>query len=59
MYHEPHKEFRLRAFYPNYFAIRQILDEDIDHGIAYDSTGFPRPELEYINPKDHKVRYYH
>jgi hypothetical protein len=55
MYCKLYKEFHLRAFYPNYFAIRQILEEASDHGIAPDFTGFPKPELEYTGPAEHKV----
>jgi hypothetical protein len=55
MYNDPYQEFHLRAFYPNYFAIRQILDEVYNHRVVSDHTGFPRPELEYIDPSDHTV----
>jgi len=55
MYQKQYKEFRLRAFYPNYFAIRQTLDEGFTLGPEADPTVFPRSELEYKNLADGKV----
>jgi len=53
---EPYKEFHLRAFYPNYFILRQTLDERSGHDAASDYTAFPQPELEYEDPADHTNR---
>ena len=50
---KPYKEFRLRAFYPNYFMIQQVLDEQPDNISPVDNSGFPLPELEYKDPVDH------
>lgn len=56
-------EFRLRAFFPNYFTIKQVLaehdaDQNAGDHTGYqhpgDHAGFPDPELEYIDPADQK-----
>jgi phosphoenolpyruvate synthase/pyruvate phosphate dikinase len=53
MSREEIKEFRLRAFYPNYFALKQILSElSGKKKLLTDPTLFPLPELEYKNPED-------
>ena len=39
--------FRLRAFYPNYFTIRQLLAEQDASQTPFDHSVFPAPELEY------------
>ena len=49
---EPKIEFRLRAYYPNYFSIQQILSHPFDEGLADGSSGFLLPELEFKNPGD-------
>jgi phosphoenolpyruvate synthase/pyruvate phosphate dikinase len=51
----PYKEFRLRAFYPNYFGIQQVLAGQADHDPQADHSFFPSPELEYVDPVDHSV----
>lgn len=53
MSREEIKEYRLRAFYPNYFALKQILSElSGKKKVVTDTTLFPLPELEYKNPED-------
>jgi len=46
---EPKVEFRLRAYYPNYFSIQQILSHPFDEYISDGSSGFLLPEFEYLN----------
>ncbi len=48
-------EFRLRAFFPNYFAIQQVLAEHTSKQHTGEHSGFPQPELEYINPADRQL----
>jgi phosphoenolpyruvate synthase/pyruvate phosphate dikinase len=49
---EPTIEFRLRAYYPNFYSIRQILSHPFDKGFGEGSAGFLSPELEFKNPGD-------
>ena len=46
------KEFCLRAFYPNYFALQQVLSESSDKKPEGKELMFPIPEFEYKNPED-------
>ncbi|MCX6249436.1 MAG: hypothetical protein NTX61_01670 [Bacteroidetes bacterium] len=46
----PVNEFRLRAYYPNYFSIRQVLVNPFDRIAEEGKTGFLLPELEYKKP---------
>lgn len=43
-------EFRLRAYYPNYYSIQQVLSPPFDEGLAEGTPGFLMPELEFKNP---------
>ena len=50
MSRKTHIEFRLRAFYPNYYSIQQVLSHPFDEGLAEGSPGFLMPELEFNTP---------
>ncbi len=55
----PINEFRLRAFYPNYYALKQVLSGSSDKVKSVADSIFPSPELEYRDPEDqsfHKLR---
>ena len=43
-------EFRLRAYYPNYYSIQQVLSNPFDEDLAEGSPGFLMPELEFKAP---------
>jgi hypothetical protein len=47
---EQHREFRLRAFYPNYFGLQQLLSGAGGLEKPASDPGFPEPELEFRNP---------
>ncbi|MCX6245052.1 MAG: hypothetical protein NTU98_10145, partial [Bacteroidetes bacterium] len=53
---EPQREFRLRAFYPNYISLQQLLAGPSGHKPSSPDPGFPKPELEYRNPGDPDFR---
>ncbi len=40
-------EFRLRAYYPNYYSRQQLLSHPLDDGMMGSSPGFLMPELEF------------
>jgi phosphoenolpyruvate synthase/pyruvate phosphate dikinase len=46
-------EFRLRAYFPNFYSIRQILSHPFNEGFEDGSSGFLSPELEFKNAGDH------
>jgi hypothetical protein len=50
MIREPQTEFRLRAFYPNFYALKQILAESNEQKKS--DSGFPNPEIEIKKPGD-------
>lgn len=52
---EPFKEFRLRDFYPNYRTICQVLAEGATPLLPTETSGFPLPELEYVDPADRSI----
>ncbi len=41
-------EYRLRAYYPNQFFIRQVLSHPFERNPSPDVSGFLMPELEYL-----------
>ena len=49
MSRKPKTEFRLRAYYPNYYSIQQVLSKPFDEGLMEGSPGFLMPELEFKN----------
>ncbi len=52
MHKEPVAAYRLRAFYPNYFAVRQVLGEEPLPVAPEGSIPFPEAELEFTDPVD-------
>jgi len=51
MSRETNTEFRLRAYYPNYYSIQQLLLHPFDDGLTKSSSGFLMPEMEFKNPQ--------
>jgi len=49
MSRKPKIEFRLRAYYPNYYSVQQVLSHPFEEGLADGSPGFLMPELEFKN----------
>lgn len=49
MSRKPKTEFRLRAYYPNYYSVQQVLSHPFDEGVAGGPPGFLMPELEFKN----------
>ena len=47
MSRKPKIEFRLRAYYPNYYSVQQVLSHPFEEGLADGSPGFLMPELEF------------
>jgi hypothetical protein len=50
MSRKPNTEFRLRAYYPNYYSLQQVLSHPFDDGVAENLPGFLMPELEFKKP---------
>jgi len=48
--------FRLRAYYPNFFTIRTILNHPKSQGSWVNQPGALKPELEYANPGEEIFR---
>lgn len=49
MSRKPKTEFRLRAYYPNYYSVQQVLSHPFDEGVTEVPPGFLMPELEFKN----------
>lgn len=49
MSRKPKTEFRLRAYYPNYYSVQQVLSHPFDEGVTGVPPGFLMPELEFKN----------
>jgi len=48
--------YHLRAFYPNYFAVRRVLGEEPLPAAPDGGVPFPEPELEFTDPVDHRLK---